>query len=623
MSAERRIYRIASNGDTGRPTSGLRCGRRPWKWRTALPQAQPCGNALHNAVSLVNLNAFRPGVRSAALSSNAQWWIHVDLVGIQNYVFGSRRLKDGIGRAAIIADLCDPEYLSDPKHRVLVHGAFVLLRGAGTMTIAVPVEGTAHPDVPPEEVKEIVGRYTRLVLDTSNRLNPVIAVQYVPDSTTQSGLDKALADSGPLLRVSRSRQRPSLGAQAFQGVTRCAFTGLPAQDWMQIAGSPPIPVAGEVAAARARGDERHTEWTKTLLGDVTGPDGMEFTLTTEIDQLGRTEGESSHVGVLVMDFNRLGDTLRALPDTKTLSEASNRLRDVTEALVKDLVGYVASNVENRRHADGAQTAVVAGTPQRLEFELSTEGRQFVLPIRPWVVAGDDIVLLCESRIAWRLADRAMAWLSADLAADDSDSPRRKLRDLDPAFRRADRLALTLGIGIAVVPVGYSIVAAHDLAAGLCKAAKETRRQRNWGGHVVDWHRGAVDAGRVMCDRQSPSQPSGLRPYHHVVGAEESAWSALLDAIDDTAPGSLRSGDPDTGTTWVEHRSWVKGALRAAAQSLDAGEVRGAIQVKIARETVLGHDLPALAPFIGGGDHSGLAVVDVLDLIDDDLKIGGN
>ncbi|GAA3130934.1 hypothetical protein GCM10020255_004680 [Rhodococcus baikonurensis] len=31
-------------------------------------------------------------------------------------------------------------------------------------------------------------------------------------------------------------------------------------------------------------------------------------------------------------------------------------------------------------------------------------------MRPWVIAGDDLVLVCESRLAWDLATAAMNWI---------------------------------------------------------------------------------------------------------------------------------------------------------------------------------------------------------------------
>ena len=102
-----------------------------------------------------------------------QWYIHVDLTGIQSYVYRSRTLLDGIGRAAQIEDLTDPAWLE--SHHILESGQHLVHRGAGAITFGVDDTSSGESEVPPETVRTLVSRYTRAVFDVSDALSPVVA----------------------------------------------------------------------------------------------------------------------------------------------------------------------------------------------------------------------------------------------------------------------------------------------------------------------------------------------------------------------------------------------------------------------------------------------------------------
>jgi hypothetical protein len=111
----------------------------------------------------------------------------------------------------------------------------------------------------------------------------------------------------------------------------------------------------------------------------------------------------------------------------------------------------------------------------------------------------------------------------------------------------------------------------------------------------------------------------LRPYFFDPDrARPDDWKRLFSVLDTTTLTALR-GD-GVANTWAAHRGWIKNDLRGAALSLDAKNVDDAIRRKIARESVLGNNLPQLDDFILGSDGHGLALFDVLDLMDDDLQL---
>lgn len=579
----------------------------------------------------------------------AQWWIHVDLAGIQRYVFSSRTLLDAIGRAAQVEDATDRVALIAAD--VLPDGIDIEFGAAGALILTTTATESDDPSQPPPRVTDAVSAYTRWLYDLSDAFTPVVAIQYV-----RSGNEpQAHAAAGDLLRRARHKRIPGVGSSLPPGVLRCALTGVPATDFL-----PPtreIPVAMEALTARRRGRQWHNAQQQKILATAPLPDGLSVDLPVQIDLLGRTDGVTSHVAVVVIDVNDLGAALRSLPsDTlRTRSAVADHLRALADELAEHLVHRVCSAIDV---VDGVPA--LAGAPATLSFPLhpapaapraeepdavagpaedtstpdsasdSEQGvspKRWSLPVRPWVIAGDDLVLVCESRLAWDLATAAMNWIGAPAET----GARADLAVLGPAFGSQSRLTLTVGIGIAVVPVGYSLAAAHDLAAGLCKNAKKHRREHSWHGHVLDWHRGPSAIADVLAHRARSDVRSGSRPYRYAPdaasgGSRTSAptWSDVVALLDADAPGSLRGPTVEEKSHgWASRRSWVKTDLLAAARSTKANAVQEVLAAKNAREEALtGAPMAEWNIDHGAWSPSDRAnvIVDVIDLLDDHLDL---
>lgn len=579
----------------------------------------------------------------------AQWWIHVDLAGIQRYVFSSRTLLDAIGRAAQVEDATDRAALIAAD--VLPDGIDIEFGAAGALILTTTATESDDPSQPPPRVTDAVSAYTRWLYDLSDAFTPVVAIQYVRSGEEQ----QAHAAAGDLLRRARHKRIPGVGTALPPGVLRCALTGAPATDFLPPARE--IPVAMEALTARRRGRQWHTAQQHKILATAPLPDGISVDLPVQIDLLGRTDGVTSHVAVVVIDVNDLGAALRSLPsDTlRTRSAVADHLRGLADELAEHLVHRVCSAIDV---VDGVPA--LAGLPATLAFPLhpspaapraeepdpvvgpaedtstpdsasgSEQGappKRWSLPVRPWVIAGDDLVLVCESRLAWDLATAAMNWIGAPAET----GARADLAALGPAFGSGGRLTLTVGIGIAVVPVGYSLAAAHDLAAGLCKNAKKHRREHNWHEHVLDWHRGPSAIADVLAHRARSDVHSGSRPYRYAPDpapgdphTSAPTWSDVVALLDADAPGSLRGPTVEEKSHgWAGRRRWVKTDLLAAARSTKGNAVQEVLAAKNAREEAL-TGAPMAEWNIDDSTWSpsdrANVIVDVIDLLDDHLDL---
>ncbi|WP_405180953.1 hypothetical protein OG225_07115 [Nocardia sp. NBC_01377] len=510
--------------------------------------------------------------------------VHIELVGIQRFVFGSRTLKDTIGRSSMINEFTTAGVAGVaarwPQGRVeTVYAA------AGRLSVVVR-EGRAA---------DFVGWFTREVADTCDGLRAVVVVDSCAD---EAAVVESVRGAGHAVRAARHRQLPSLAGAAPWGALMCAVTGRAAEGVDQN----DVPWAGDVPRAEKWGAVWHGRQQAELL---TGSDSVfagDLELPVRTDQLGRSVGETSRVAVLVADLNGVGARLRVLaghdPDGSRVAAASAALTELGAALGQHLVATVVGALV----ADSSGSPVVSGFPASLSFPLHRESADgpWLLPLRPWVLAGDDLVLVCESRIVWSLACAITDWLDApEVAADD---PRAVLAGLFGA-------RLTVGIGIAVVAVGYPLIRAHESAAVLCENAKAAARRvsedEGVAHHGVDWYRGGVDAQTVVARRDHSTT---ARPYLFTSQRTSGSFAEFTRSWLGTGETSLR------GPVFDDHHGWCRERLGDAAVDPRPGAVDRALRSLNRARAVAGSSAADLVSRDSG------VILDAVDLLDDHLML---
>ncbi|MFG1770768.1 hypothetical protein ACGFIX_14435 [Nocardia salmonicida] len=515
--------------------------------------------------------------------------VHIEVTGIQDFIFRSRTLIDTIGRSYQIEQLTAPGQLPTGTSPAITP----LFAAAGRVSVRVPHASAKAPNA----AHDFAALFTRRLAEISDALTPVVHIDYCE---TEDQVAHAVVNAPRALQLARHRTMPSLAGDTPWAALDCPVTGAGAEG-VDRDGQP---CAGEIAASAVAGAEFHQRQTVELLAGVAEPLRSMLSLPRQSDQLGRTHGESSHVAVIVADLNGMGSLLRELADgpdpADTLTRASAALRALGSALGAHLVATVARSLQRDENGE----PMVGGFPERTQFTLARSDDDvepvWMLPLRPWVLAGDDIVLVCESRIAWSVATEIMAWLDEPVRADDD--PRAVLETLFG-------MRPTIGIGVSVVPSGYPLIRAHELAERLCRSAKDAAREKNPDTpsvHAVNWHRGPGDPdsilpNRVLLGARDP------RPFTHTRATPDSSLRAFLDTWLGPHENSLN------GSQFSLHRGWTHGVLRDAATGTDNGSPAAIAQaldsLNNARE-VAGHSALALPPQSSPGKV--LAAIDLLD-----------
>jgi hypothetical protein len=422
--------------------------------------------------------------------------------------------------------------------------------------------------------------YTRQVINEAPGLVVAVAHRpYRPGELAQALLALHIDLARAELEVEAPAPLLGLGVTAS-----CRVTGRPATDVGGIGPGPQVPISALTYRARRQVERSAGQgrWS-FLLNRVELPvQAAAARFPTDLDEMGRSAGERSLMGVVHVDGNGVGSRItRWLRECAAHSMLDAEVARAYRAWSVDLSQLAREAMEAVVRRVGAALVVKGGSDddvwmggqvENLHFKLVHEERDKVrevfLPLRPILVGGDDLTFVCDGRIALDLAATAVAAFG------------RKVEGLgdDPVAASA---------GVAIVKTHTPFVRAYELAASLCVSAKREVADGGprWQGGAIDWHLGAFRPGEsvesirhrhaVAAESPSGSNEAGMSPLEPVAGAapdmtcrpyrmgagegDVRSWQWLNDELLGTGPRGLR------GPLWAERRGNVKVLARLARE----------------------------------------------------------
>lgn len=443
----------------------------------------------------------------------------IDVVGVQRYVFASNRLRDAVAASWLV------HWATAVDGALQESGGDVLLASGGNAIVRFADLGRA---------RDFLAQYTRRLYDDAPGLEVVVAHRAFDDGGLASALGRLQVD----LARAKFERIPSAAQLGLSVTTACHITGLPA------AGVDPqdasIPLSRMVLRWRD-GDLRERamgRWNAF----VEAP--HRFSLPPEIDDMGRTRGDTSLVGVVHIDGNGIGERIAAwqrqcVETSRSDDAVGNELRAWATALdtagrrsLKAVVDRVTGSIDGE--------ARIIGAFPKLGFELRRLDSKILLPLRPVLLGGDDLTFLCDGRIALHLAEVALDSFSGEIP---------------------NLGAVTACAGVALVPAHTPFDRAYELAEALCGSAKARRREKNDSGRWIDWHIGAPRPGEGVSDLRGRAFAHRLgnlqleltcRPYRLGASASDrETWRWLARTVIGSGQDCFR------GERWSRHRNKLK------------------------------------------------------------------
>ncbi len=207
-------------------------------------------------------------------------------------------------------------------------------------------------------------------------------------------------------------------------------------------------------------------------------DRLDFPL--ELDNLGRSEEDTSFIAVVHTDGNGMAQRIRDYAgESKDFEDWRERMRKMSAKIeqtnrnaLQKTIDFLVANLDKDENGK-----VVLKSTNGKSFELKTrkvprdgeETEIVCLPFRPIIFGGDDLSFICDARIALDLTAFYLEALSESELADGKQ-----------LFARA---------GISIVKSHYPFSRAYALAEDLAKEAKNRIKEVNLAkeAYAMDWH----------------------------------------------------------------------------------------------------------------------------------------
>lgn len=400
------------------------------------------------------------------MTESAPWCLTLfDTAGIQEYVFGSNRLRENTGgsylvqqalgdrlrdacRAATHDRLVWPDHDAEPAPAALPSDpeidAELIFEGGGKAAVLFRSR---------ELAVSVVHAWSRGLLLHCPGLRVAVAhADCGPDS-----LKRAWLDCHRRLAESKDAGGPAPPLQGISLTRACRSTGLASAGWSapeQVDTSADNPrgraarCLSPVAALRLGASGNASGWLRRQFPEVA--DGG-FTFTDDVERLGQKDGEQS-LAVVHADGNGLGKRLTTLID-----QAGD-----DDALVRGVRAF-AKGVRTASHTALRETLawLMDRYPQlpsrHPAFRVCQDGGAAVLPLRPIVFGGDDVTFVCHGRLGLALAARYLERFAAQRLPDDQP--------------------LSACAGVAIVHTRAPFSRAYQMADELCRSAKGRSRKR--------------------------------------------------------------------------------------------------------------------------------------------------
>ncbi|PJF38814.1 MAG: hypothetical protein CUN55_16190, partial [Phototrophicales bacterium] len=228
-------------------------------------------------------------------------------------------------------------------------------------------------------------------------------------------LSEAVGEVLNAMKRQRSNQ-PALRGDAGLGVQiTCASTSMPAvimdkETRSREAGNNPwLPYSAESLAKRTAFSKAHDLLDKTINTRT------DYTFALDLDDLGRSEGDTSYIAVVHADGNGLGLLIQGLKERfpagknreyiNYIRKFSEGVKEVAQKAQQEMIQQLIESTNK----DKDKCHIESVGRKTKAIELKQDNGKCILPIRPLVSGGDDVTFICDGRIG---LDLAVTFLSA-------------------------------------------------------------------------------------------------------------------------------------------------------------------------------------------------------------------
>ncbi len=413
--------------------------------------------------------------------------VYVDIGGIQEYIFGSNRLRENIG-ASYVVKVASTTWVEATQPQ-----GDIIFTGGGKACLIFPSRDGA---------KAWTHAYTKKVLQDAPGLRVSVGHSQPFDADgSATTLADALTQAQTHARQSASHYAPFSPTLGLGVTVPCRSTSLVANiqarelnkdyiipDDLQVSD---YPISSEIAAKIRNGsrpkksdnDAASTDLYKNM--DKLGEVSQHYRIPRDFDDFGRVTGSYSYLAVVHADGNGIGALFAKLHQ----AGLTNHDYRATYGALSELVNTLGAHAMNATVEYATKLLKDRGfldVVTYLDREARTERPFF--PLRPLVYGGDDMTFVCDARLAFALTPYLLQQFEQQSQLLLADFVKRhRVPDLPTKF--------TACAGVTIFKTHYPFARAYAMCEDLCQSAKNFSAEiANKTVSAFDWQ--IAPSGRV-------------------------------------------------------------------------------------------------------------------------------
>jgi len=411
--------------------------------------------------------------------------------GIQGFIFQTNELKDIVGASELVQKICtDLFYMENPKEKddCLFGG-----KDIPKDDIIINAAGNIKCILDKEHCQRAVREFPKKVMEAAPGITISQAVVKFDEDEEKNNPEyfkKQVDELEEKLRAQRNKPAKSLTI-GLMGIERSRKTGLPATEENK----------GEYSdeGTVKKKDKADTAKLSCLSFGITEDKakGLNPHLAHNIEDM---TWRNDWIAIIHADGNGLGEIVRAIGnDKKKFSEFSKKLTEKTVAAAnrtfKDIVEKFKTGEDEDKGWNSKKN-----------------------PMRPVVLSGDDMTMICRGDIAMDYATKFLQYFEEETKdiAEDKDH---------------NKYSLTACAGIAYIKSSYPFYYGYNLAEALCSRAKKDAKSKK----MIDLYNPKSEE-----DKKNKKVPSCLM-FHKVQSSFVEEYDEIVkkELMTDNGAASLR------------------------------------------------------------------------------------
>jgi len=370
----------------------------------------------------------------------------------QNYIFKSNKLVENVGASLIIKDISE-----NLKYK-LDEDKFITKGGGKTIYLF-------NDD---KSASEFIGNYSRDLLEKY----PGIEIFFVKIEFDDENDDykEKIQELYNKLEEKKNKREISGGLVGFGIERKCQSTAMPAsyfdkEDY----------ISSEVKLKRDYANKNQDrEFNELILKG--------YTLEKEVGKLIKKE-DKNYIAIVHIDGNGMGKKLKGILDNVYRKKDESQ-KDYNNRCISKMKKISEKINDLYKNAFKKMVEVVVNNEEKLKD--FTRMDEKILPIRPLILAGDDVTFITAGVIGIESARIMLEKISEKEVIIDGENIGK----------------LTACAGICIIKSGYPFIRAYNMAEELCQNAKKLLLEKKIDENALDYHIAQGEINKTISEIRS-------------------------------------------------------------------------------------------------------------------------